>query len=117
AANRMLVSFLRRDLKEEILMRCQSFAPDVVVIYKGAMVSLSALRRVRSLGIPLVNIFPDCSPHAFGEPLKEAMGLYDLVISTKPFHPPHWRSTYGYQNCCVCVPHGYDPKVHLWKTP
>jgi len=45
------------------------------------------------------------------------MGLYDLVISTKPFHPAVWSTLYGYANSCVCVPHGYDPLVHFWSSP
>jgi spore maturation protein CgeB len=45
------------------------------------------------------------------------MSRYDLVISTKPFHPLRWQSVYGYQNLCVCVPHGYDPEVHYWANP
>jgi hypothetical protein len=44
------------------------------------------------------------------------MGLYELVVSTKPFHPENWREIYGYSNPCVFVPHGFDPAVHLWAN-
>jgi glycosyltransferase involved in cell wall biosynthesis len=64
-----------------------------------------------------VNIYPDCSPHAHGVAHKEAVGAYDLVISTKPFHPVLWRSVYGYRNPCVFVPQGYDPVLHLEQGP
>jgi spore maturation protein CgeB len=65
----------------------------------------------------VINIFPDCSPHAHGRRLQESMSCYDLVISTKPFHPQLWQSVYGYRNSCVFVPHGYDPAVHYWGDP
>jgi spore maturation protein CgeB len=62
---------------------------------------------------PVVNIFPDASPHAHGERLKAAVGVYDLVISSKKYHPPIWKSVYGYDNPCIFVPHGYIPSLHL----
>jgi len=71
---------------------------------------------MKNSGILTVNIFPDYSPHAYGHGLRQAVGEYDLVVSTKPFHPAAWRDVYGYRNACVCVPHGYDPKVHYWPT-
>jgi glycosyltransferase involved in cell wall biosynthesis len=49
--------------------------------------------------------------------MQAAMGAYDLVVSTKPYHPANWRSTYGYDNPCVFVPHGYDPGLHLRESP
>ena len=67
-------------------------------------------------GSVTVNVFPDHSPHAYGRALREAIGEYDLVVSTKPFHPGGWQHVYGYRNTCVCVPHGYDPAMHYWPT-
>jgi len=68
------------------------------------------------VGVLTVNVFPDCSPQAYGRALSRAIGEYDLVVSTKPFHPGGWQHVYGYRNTCVCVPHGYDPTVHYWPT-
>jgi spore maturation protein CgeB len=93
------------------------FRPDVVVVYKGSGIDASLVQEIRSSGSPVINVFPDYSPHAFGRQLQEAMGYYDLVISTKPFHPQLWHSVYGYRNPCVFVPHGYDPKIHYWADP
>jgi spore maturation protein CgeB len=86
-------------------------------VYNGASIRSGLLEEIQRADIPLVNVFSDCSPHAHGSRLKEAMGCYDLVISTKLFHPHLWQSVYGYDNPCVCVPHGYDPGVHYWADP
>lgn len=112
--NRILMPLYRREVADELLRRARVFKPDAVVIYKGNLVSAAIVAAIRRLGILVVNVFPDYSPHAYGRELRHAMGRYDLVISTKPFHPRHWQATYGYSNACVCVPHGYDPAVHYW---
>ena len=116
-ANRLLHPLQLRELKSAVLRALGGFHPDVVVIYKGSGVGSSLVEEIRQLGTPVVNVFPDYSPHAYGKKLKRAMGSYDLVISTKPFHPRLWGSVYGYKNPCICVPHGYDPNVHFWPVP
>jgi spore maturation protein CgeB len=116
-ANRLLRRLQIRDLGATLMRVCAAFKPDAVVAYRGSGVSPDVVDAIRAIGIPLINIFPDYSPHAFGTSLREAIGRYDLVISAKPFHAPLWKSTYGYHNACVCVPHGYDPQVHLWHEP
>ena len=115
--NRLMMPIYRRELTAEIIRKCNAKKPDAVIIYKGSLVASSTVFAVQSMGIKAINVFPDASPHAHGSSLRKAMGTYDLVISTKPFHPEHWNATYGYLNRCVCVPHGYDPEVHLWSEP
>lgn len=113
-SNRLLGPLYRMEIFHEILRRVGAFQPHVVVVYKGNLIDSKTVDTLQQRGIPVANVFPDCSPHAFGPRLRKAIGKYDLVISTKPFHPDQWNSTYGYVNKCVCVPHGYDPKVHYW---
>lgn len=116
-ANRLLRGFQLVELDNAVRKAVASFRPDVLVIYKGTGIRATMVIDIHKSGIPVVNVFPDYSPHAYSNQLKEAMGCYDLVISTKPFHPALWKSVYGYHNKCVCVPHGYDPSVHLWDKP
>ena len=116
-ANRLLNGLQRRELSAAVMRTLDPKRHDVFVVYKGRGIGCKALEKVKRLGIPTINIFPDCSPHAHGSSLRETMGYYDLVISTKPLHPELWRSVYGYDNRCVCVPHGYDPDVHYWSEP
>jgi len=116
-ANRLLRPWHRMELERAITSTITARNPDVLMVYKGAAVNAAMVRRVRQAGVFTVNVFPDYSPHAYGAQLKAAMGEYDLVVSTKPFHPAGWEAIYGYRNRCVCVPHGYDPAVHLWTDP
>jgi spore maturation protein CgeB len=116
-ARRLLRRAYVNEFRGALLQSISQFSPDVLIVYKGSLVSAPLLEAVRAAGIPAVNIFPDFSPHAYGLELQAAVGAYDLVISAKHFHPSNWRSLYGYSNRCVWVPHGYDPQVHLWSTP
>lgn len=113
-ANRLLRPLQRRELQSAVLRAMSGFDLDAIVVYKGAGIGSGLIEEIRRSGIPAINVFPDYSPHAYGRWLQDAMGCYDLVISTKPFHPQLWQSVYGYRNPCVCVPHGYDPGVHYW---
>lgn len=116
-ANRLLRPWHRRELERTITGLVAARKPDVLMVYKGAGVSADLIRTVKAAGVFTANVFPDYSPHAYGAQLKDAMGEYDLVVSTKPFHPHGWKSIYGYSNRCVCVPHGYDPAIHFWPDP
>jgi spore maturation protein CgeB len=116
-ANRLLAGLQRRELAFALIRAVSDFKPHAVVLYKGTGVLRRTVEQIRRSGAVVVNVFPDYSPHAYGKHLQRSMGSYDLVISTKPFHPHLWRSVYGYSNPCVCVPHGYDPAVHLWHDP
>lgn len=116
-ANRVLRPLQLREFDQAVRQTAGAVEPDAVVVYKGSAVRAPLIRELQEAGFPVVNVFPDYSPHAYGSDLRTAIGEYDLVISTKPFHPPMWHTVYRYTNPCVCVPHGYDPYVHLWEEP
>jgi glycosyltransferase involved in cell wall biosynthesis len=113
-ANRLLRPLQLRELESAVRHAVSGFRPDAVLVYKGTGINASLVEELRRSGTPVINMFPDCSPHAHGSRLQKAIGCYDLVISTKPFHPRFWQSVYGYRNPCVCVPHSYDHGVHYW---
>src|SRR5262245_23065825 len=87
ARNRLLGPVQQRALHRAILAGLASHRADVLMVYKGHSVPASTIRAAKDAGVLTVNVFPDYSPHAYGEQLKAAMGEYDLVVSTKPFHP------------------------------
>jgi len=117
AIHRVLAPAYRRELTNAVIKKCRDTRPEVLLVYKGNSVDAELVHAVKAMGIFTVNVFPDCSPHAHGKRLRKSIGEYDLVISTKPFHPALWQSVYGFSNRCVFVPHGYDSSAHLITTP
>ena len=117
AVNRILRPMYRQELYRQILSRVAAFKPDIVMTYKGHPIDAAFVRGLQALGCTVVNVYPDCSPHAHGAEHKKAVAAYDLVISTKRFHPALWHSVYGYENHCVFVAQGYDPLLHLVPDP
>lgn len=117
AVNRILRPAYRQEFYQQILIRVEALKPDVVMMYKGFPIEAGFVRQLQEKGCNVVNVYPDVSPHAHGAVHKEAIGAYDLVISTKIFHPALWQSVYGYNNTCVFVPQGYDPAIHLVGQP
>ena len=113
AAHRLLRPLHRQELNRQIMQKVRDGRPDCVVAYKGSPIHADLLSLLKSQGVKTVNVYPDCSPHAHGQAHREAMGKYDLVISTKAYHPGLWLDTYGYRNRCRFVPQGYDPHLHL----
>lgn len=117
ALNRLVKPWQILELRHEIFAKLSTLKPNVLIVYKGSGVTAQTIQSAKRAGIFTVNVFPDYSPHAYGRRLRAAMGEYDLVVSTKPFHPDGWGPIYGYSNTCVFVPHGYDPAVHYWSEP
>jgi len=114
---RVLKKLYLQDLYEEILVRVSIFKPDVIVVYKGGPLEANFIKKLKKLNIFVVNVYPDYSPQAYGGMHRDAVGSYDLVISTKTYHPDIWKKMYGYNNKCIFVPQGYDPYLHLVTTP
>lgn len=117
AANRLLRPLQQRELANEIALHVHHFRPHVLLVYKGTNVPQYLIREMKRRGVRTVNVYPDISPHLYGHRHAACVGEYDLVISTKPWHPSSWSAEYGYSNRCVFVPHGYDPAVHYWPHP
>jgi spore maturation protein CgeB len=116
AIHRLLYPAYRRELYREVIARVDALRPDLLITYKGHALGSDIIRQIQERGILTVNVYPDCSPHAHGRRHKDAVGQYDLVISTKLFHRALWKSVYGYTNGCNFVPQGYDPALHLVPT-
>lgn len=115
--HRLLGKFYRQELYQQIRSRVVAVRPEIVMVYKGYSVHAEFVKYLQAQGVLTVNVYPDYSPHAYGKVHREAVGQYDLVISTKPFHPDGWRKIYAYENECTFVPQGYDPALHLVETP
>jgi spore maturation protein CgeB len=115
--HRLLHNSYKKELYKQIFYRVAVFKPDFLIVYKGNSLDKRFIQQLRLLGVQTVNVYPDLSPHAHGVAHRIAVGEYDLVISTKPFHRAIWHDVYGYSNICNFVPQGYDPRLHLVAAP
>lgn len=115
--NKLVRPLYRKEFNRQVVAKIRHDRPNFLLTYKGSFVQADLLQAVSKLGVNTVNIYPDCSPHAHGRAHRQAVGQYDLVVSTKPYHPELWSSLYGYDNQCVFVPQGYDPRLHLVSKP
>lgn len=114
---RFLYPFRQITFDRAVLNLVKRFQPNILMVYKGNSVKPKLLRKLAALDINTVNIYPDNSPHVYGAKHRKAVGQYGLVISTKPYHAPLWKSFYGYSNKCLFVPQGYDKNLHLREMP
>lgn len=114
---RATASAYRREFEAEVVRKVEVLRPDVVIACKGHPVHAPLLDAIRERGALTVNIYPDYSPHNYGDAHRRAVGAYNLVISTKSYHPGLWSTVYGYANRCVFVPQGYDPVLHVVDRP
>lgn len=112
AALRLGAPFVARDFRRLVLEKLEQMVPALVLIYKGSQVGKDLVNEIRQKGSYAVNVYPDYSPLVYGKTLREAIGVYDLVVSTKHWHPSAWHNVFGYTNRCEFVPHGYDPDLH-----
>ena len=105
------------DLRKTLLSRARYVRPDAIMTTKGSALDVMTIRALQDEIGPVFNQWPDPSPLAFGKTIRNAVGAYDAVFSTKRHHPGIWASEYGYSNPCYHVPHGYSPETHLCDGP
>ena len=115
--NKVVRPLYRKEFNQQVMEKIRHDRPDFFVTYKGSFVQSDLLQSVADLGIQTVNIYPDCSPHAHGKAHRKAVGQYNIVISTKEYHPALWSDLYHYANRCRFVPQGYDPLLHYRDAP
>lgn len=103
------------DLRKVLISRARYVEPDVVITTKGSALDVATIRTLQADGIPVFNRWPDTDPRAFGPMIRDAVGAYDAVFSTKRHHPEMWGPVYGYENPCHHVAHGYCADLHLYE--
>lgn len=115
---RLVYKFIREwqmaDLRKMLIERARYVKPDAIITTKGSALDVPTIRTLQKEIAPVFNRWPDASPHAHGPMIREAVGEYDAVFSTKRHHPEMWTSGYGYTNPCYHVAHGYCADLHLY---
>lgn len=111
--HRLLRPWQVRDYNTILLRQCAAFAPDWVLVYKGAFVQPETLRAWKAQGIPLVVFYPDVSFLAHGPYIPRCIPLYDHIFTTKTFAADDLAQHFNYPREQVTfIPHGFDPVLH-----
>jgi hypothetical protein len=103
----------------EICRKARKFRPDLVLIFKGAYIEPSTLRRLRSeTGAILVNYclddFFSLNPKGVTTQMRSCIPLWDLIATTKRYNVPELEGAGARR--AVFVRCGYDPLVHYPVT-
>lgn len=91
-------------------------AMQMLVVFKGMLLSPETLGKFRERGVRCYCIYPDVSFEAHGRNIGECLPLYDAVFTTKTFHLEEQRIRSRTQRL-IAVPHGCDPAVHRVVLP
>lgn len=113
AVYKLIRGWQMADLRKMLIHRARYMKPDAIVTTKGVPLDVATIRTLQRDVAPVFNRWPDASPLAHGPTVREAVGAYDAVFSTKRHHPEMWNEVYGYTNPCFHVAHGYCADLHL----
>ena len=109
---RLIFGVARREYNEQILDSATLYKPDLVIAFKGLLVTPETLRELRQRGIPTYNYYPDTSAFSHRDLIPESMGEYDHIFYTKRFWAEDVKR-HGIQlRGSEYLAHGYDPELH-----
>ena len=82
---KLFSEFFTRKIRTELLKRVQVFLPDLIIVSKGLHLDIETLEKIRLSGISVVNYNPDdfFNMKNSSASLVEAMGSYDLIVSSR----------------------------------
>lgn len=112
---RLVRRVLRRQIVEDfnraLLREARMLRPDLLFVFKGALVKAETLRAVREMGTICIQFYPDTGFRAHSPQLWAAIPEYDWFFSTKPDHVEELRASHGYDRVSFLA-HGFDPETH-----
>jgi spore maturation protein CgeB len=102
---------LAADFNLSVLEAARSSSPELLIAFKGVMLTPDTLRKVREQGIACYQYYPDnsvfCQPGVDPKSLAE----YDCCFFTKKFSLTDVSQRLALREAQY-LPHGYDPEVH-----
>lgn len=108
---RVLTKRIADEFKDALVTEALTLRPDLLFVFKGAMVTAEMLREVKSLGVVCIQFYPDTGFDAQSPFVREAVPEYDWFFTTKSAHVPMLKAQMGYDRTSF-LPHGYDPETH-----
>jgi hypothetical protein len=115
-AGRLLRKWLSDELGRQVLRSAESFAVDLMVVYKGNLLPRWALEAIKARGVYCLNVWPDGSMTIHGEEILECLPLYDRILTTKSFGSRDLRGL-GIGTPIEFVPDVYDPDMERTIEP
>lgn len=109
---RVLNDRIVEDYNRTLLREARMLQPDLLFVFKGALVKGETLRTIRDMGILCIQFYPDVSFRTHGPYLPGALPEYDWVFSTKSFGLKDMADQLSVTNSSF-LPHAFDPETHL----
>ncbi len=108
---RVLRKRIVEDYNRALVHEAQMLRPDLLFVFKGALVQGGTLRAIRDMGTICIQFYPDTGFRAHSRELWNAIPEYDWFFSTKPAHVNELRASHDYDRVSF-LPHGFDPETH-----
>lgn len=115
ALDKLFFGWHAREFNDAVSRAIALFAPDLIVVYKGAFIHPDALKQWKKTNT-VVNVYPDVSFRTHGARLPHTLPLYDWVFTTKTFGLSDMKKELGVANASF-IPHGFDPDIHRILLP
>jgi hypothetical protein len=95
-----------------LLHEARMLQPDLLFVFKGALVKGGTLRAIREAGTICIQFYPDVSFRTHGLHLPGALPEYDWIFSTKSFGLKDMADQLSVTNSSF-LPHAFDPETHV----
>ncbi len=112
-ARKLIRPWIEKEYNQSLLKILDSSNPDLVLVFKGMLLSPEVLIKARQRKIPVYCVYPDITFDSFGDNIVECLKLYDVLFTTKRFHlelPDQPKLKLPEKR--ILISHGYDPEVH-----
>ncbi len=99
------------EFNEYLVQQVKCFRPDLIFVYKGTSVFGRTLKYFKTLGIPVICVYPDTSFYDQGPHIPECIPYYDFIFTTKSFGCAELKLKSNYTNATFML-HCVDPDIH-----
>lgn len=108
---RILNDRIVEDYNRALLRETRMLQPDLLFVFKGALVKAKTLRTIREMGTICIQYYPDTGFSAHSPHISDAISQYDWFFSTKRVHVGELSASHCYERVSF-LPHGFDPETH-----
>lgn len=111
-ARRLMHGRIVEEYNQALLREARMLRPDLLFVFKGALIKCDTLRAIREMGTICIQYYPDVSFRTHGPYLPKALPEYDWIFSTKSFGLKDMAEQLSLTHCSF-LPHAFDPETHV----